>query len=258
MTEFFKLDRHGPIAVITIDRADAMNALDAPRHFALSAIIDAFAADPEQRVAIITGAGERAFCAGNDLKQRLESGAPAVPDTGFGGLTSRPELDKPVIAAVNGMAIGGGFELALACDLVVAADHATFALPEARVGLAALAGGVVRLPQYIGPKRTMELVLTGRRVTAVEGQAMGFVNAVTTAQDLMPAAMALARKICEAAPLSIRATKALMRLGLDAQINAALPFQMDLVEVQQMRASEDAREGPRAFAEKRQPQWAGR
>lgn len=256
MSEFFRVERDGPILVITIDRAEAMNALDAPRHFALSALIDEFAANPDQRVAIITGEGQRAFCAGNDLKQNLPPGAPAVPPTGFGGLTSRTDLDKPVIAAVNGLALGGGFELALACDLIVASESAFFSLPEAQVGLAPLAGGVLRLPLHIGLNRAMEALLTGRRISAAEGRDLGFVNRVTAAGEELSVARSLAADICRSAPLSVRAIKALMRRTSQA-LNQALLEQMDLPEVREMRASTDAKEGPRAFAEKRAPQWRG-
>jgi enoyl-CoA hydratase/carnithine racemase len=257
MSEFFKIERDGPVTILIIDRADAMNALDVTRHFAMSDLIDAFAADPDQRVLIISGAGDRAFCAGNDLKQQLPPGQQAVPPSGFGGLTLRQGLGKPVIAAVNGLALGGGFELALACDMAVASENATFGIPEARVGLAALAGGLLRLPLHIGPKRTMELVMTARRMGAGEALELGLVNKVVPVGETLKAAREVAETICAAAPLAIRAAKAVMQRGIEGVIAQPLQDQLDIPEVIEMRMSEDAKEGPRAFAEKRAPRWTG-
>ena len=141
-------------------------------------MFDDFSADPEQWVAIVTGAGDKAFCAGNDLKWQAAGGKRGTDKGGFAGLTSRFDCDKPIIAAVNGVAMGGGFEIALACDIIIASENATFALPEPRVGLAALAGGVHRLPRQIGLKRAMGMILTARHVSAREGQELGFVNEV--------------------------------------------------------------------------------
>ena len=157
---------------------------------------------------IVTGAGERAFSAGNDLKRQAGGGEMRSPPSGFAGLTSRFDLAKPLIAAVNGVAMGGGFEIALACDLIIASEIAVFALPEPRVGLAALAGGLHRLPRAIGMKRAMGMILTGRRVGAVKGTELGFVNEVVAPGDLMAAAPALGPQIGEASPMSVRASKA--------------------------------------------------
>src|SRR5580693_5080892 len=195
--QFCKVEREGRLTLVTLNRPEVMNALHAPAHVELSEVFDNFAADPEQWVAIVTGAGDRAFSAGNDLKVTAAGGTrPAMPTGGFGGLTSRFDLDKPVIAAVNGVAMGGGFEIALACDLIVAADTAFFALPEPRVGLAALAGGLHRLPRQIGLKRAMGMILTARRVSAREGYELGFVYEVVAPGDLMAAAQRLAETIC--------------------------------------------------------------
>ncbi|MBN8908387.1 MAG: enoyl-CoA hydratase/isomerase family protein, partial [Rhodospirillales bacterium] len=155
-----------------------MNALHADAHFELSAIWDEFAARDDLWVGIVTGAGPRAFSAGNDLKVQAAGKRKPGPPTGFAGLTARFDLDKPVIAAVNGVAMGGGFEIALACDIVVAAENAVFALPEPRVGLIAGAGGVHRLPRMIPLKKAMGMMLTGRRVPAKEGFDLGFVTEV--------------------------------------------------------------------------------
>ena len=173
--EFVRVTRDGPITTITINRPEVMNALHSDAHFELAEVFDAFAADKDQWVGIVTGAGERAFSAGNDLKHQATGGKMGSPPSGFAGLTSRFDLNKPLIAAVNGVAMGGGFEIALACDIIIASETAVFALPEPRVGLAALAGGLHRLPRQIGLKRAMSMILTGRRVPAAEGKELGFV-----------------------------------------------------------------------------------
>ncbi len=147
MTEFCNVEREGPLTIVTINRPKVMNSLHPPANTELGQVFDEFAEDPEQWVAIITGAGDRAFSAGNDLKYQASGGKMWSVKSGFGGLTSRFDNVKPIIAAVNGVAMGGGFEIALACDLIIASENATFALPEPRVGLAALAGGVHRLPR---------------------------------------------------------------------------------------------------------------
>ncbi|MDQ0462504.1 crotonobetainyl-CoA hydratase [Caulobacter ginsengisoli] len=257
--EFIKVDREGPVTVITLNRPDVMNALHSPAHFELHEAFDAFAADPEQWVGIVTGAGERAFSAGNDLKHQAGGGKMGSPPSGFAGLTSRFDLAKPLIAAVNGVAMGGGFEIALACDIILAADTAVFALPEPKVGLAALAGGLHRLPRQIGLKRAMGMILTARRVSAAEGESLGFVNAVVPAADLMAETRRWAKLICECSPMSIRASKEAVMKGLDEPtLEAAISGQGKFPAVAALFRSEDLIEGPRAFAEKRAPQWKGR
>ncbi len=257
--EFITVERDGPVTVVTLNRPEVMNALHSPAHHELHAAFDAFAADPEQWVAIVTGAGERAFSAGNDLKHQAGGGGMGLPASGFAGLTERFDLTKPLIAAVNGVAMGGGFEIALACDLIIAAESATFALPEPRVGLAALAGGLHRLPRQIGEKRAMGMILTGRRVSAAEGRELGFVNEVVPAADLMTAARRWAAQICELSPMSIRASKEAVFKGLDAPgLQAAMGAQMRYPAISAMLRSEDFKEGPMAFAQKRPPQWKGR
>ena len=171
--QFITVERDGPVTTFTLNRPEVMNALHSPTHFEMDEALNAFAADPEQWVAIITGAGERAFSAGNDLKWQAGGGEMGSPPSGFAGLTSRFDLTKPLIAAVNGVAMGGGFEIALACDLIIASETPIFALPEPRVGLAALAGGLHRLPRAIGVKRAMGMILTGRRVSARGGAGTG-------------------------------------------------------------------------------------
>lgn len=258
-TEFCKVEREGPLTVITLNRPDVMNALHPPAHFELAAVFDAFAADPEQWVAIITGSGDRAFSAGNDLKYQASGGKMSAPASGFGGITARFDLDKPLIAAVNGIAMGGGFEIALACDVIVASETAVFALPEPRVGLAALAGGLHRLPREIGTKRALGMILTGRRVSASEGKELGFVNEVVPAAELMDAARRWAAQILELSPMSVRASKQTVYRGLEeSSLQAAIKNQRNYPAVSAMFHSADFVEGPRAFAEKRKAKWQGR
>jgi len=257
MGEFCRTERDGNLLIVTIDRPERMNALHPPGNAELAQVFDDFAADPELWVAIITGEGDRAFCAGNDLRYQAEGGdRSAAPATGFAGLTSRWDLDKPVIAAVNGVAMGGGFEIALACDLIIASDNALFALPEPKVGLAALAGGVHRLPRQIGLKRAMSMMLTARHVPADEGLQLGFVNDVVPQDQLMQRAKEWAGMILECSPMSIRATKQAAMQGLEAGgIRAA--YEGKYPAVAALFHSEDFIEGPKAFSEKRAPNWSG-
>jgi crotonobetainyl-CoA hydratase len=253
---FLTARREGPVLIVTIGRPEVLNALHTPAHEELAATFDAFATDDRLRAAILTGAGQRAFCAGNDLKHQATHGFGGLPPSGFAGLTSRFDLTKPLIAAVNGLAMGGGFEAALACDIVVAGEHARFALPEPRVGMAALAGGLLRLPRIIGLKRAMPLILTGRAVTAAEGDRLGFVSEVTAPGQELDRALAIAEEIAACGPAAVRAAKQVATLGLDLPLPEAMKAQWDWPAVQAMRASPDYGEGARAFAEKRPPRWA--
>ncbi len=257
--EFCKVEREGRLTVVTLNRPEVMNALHPPAHFELAQVFDDFAADPDQWVAIVTGAGARAFSAGNDLKYQAMGGKMSAPPSGFGGLSNRFDLDKPLIAAVNGLAMGGGFEIALACDIIVAADTAMFALPEPRVGLAALAGGLHRLPRTIGDKRALGMILTGRRVGAAEGKELGFVNDIAPAAELMASAKKWAAQILELSPMSVRASKqAVYRSLAEPSVQAGLKAQIGYPAVAAMFKSEDFVEGPMAFAMKRPPQWKGK
>lgn len=256
MPEFCSVEKDGHVVTVTLERPERLNALHPPANAELGEVFDDFAADDDAWVAIITGRG-RGFCAGNDLRYQAEGGERVPMPRGFGGLTSRFDMTKPVIAAVNGVAMGGGFEIALACDLIIAAEPATFALPEPRVGLAALAGGLNRLPRQIGAKRALGMILTGRHVSAREGQQLGFVNEVVAAEALQETARRWAAEICECAPLSIRASKDVVYRSLDsASLEDSMRAQYDSVKA--MIDSEDFIEGPRAFAEKRKPNWKGR
>src|SRR5215468_3605359 len=220
--EFVRYEKKDRIARVTINRPDVMNALHPPANEELSRVWDDFAADPEVWVAVLTGAGERAFSAGNDLKWTALHGVPRMPKGGFGGIVARDDLWKPIIAAVNGVALGGGLELALACDVIVAADTARLGLPEPRVGLMAAAGGVHRLPRHVPLKIAMGMMLTGRHVTAAEAARIGLVNEVVPLKELHAAAERWANEILECSPLSVQATKQAAMQGLAKPILEAM------------------------------------
>ena len=257
--ECLRVERRGRVLRIVLDRPAVMNAVSIRMHAELEDVFDSFAADDELFLAVVTGAGERAFCAGSDLKERAEVGRAPYPPHGYAGLIERFDLDKPVIAAVNGVCLGGGFEIALACDLIIATESATFGLPEPRVGAVALGGGLHRLARQIGLKQAMGLVLTARRVSAEEGERLGFVNEVVADDALDAAADRWCETLLEAAPLSLRASKEAMMRGLDGpSLAAALAAQDAYPAFARWRDAEDTIEGPRAFAEKRAPVWKGR
>ena len=255
-----KVTRNGQILEVTLDRPKA-NAIDNATSRAMGELFSEFRDDPDLRVAILTGAGDRFFSAGWDLNAAAEGdtleGGYGVG--GFGGITELHDLHKPIVAAVNGMAVGGGFELALACDLIVAADHAEFFLPEIFVGLIADAAAL-RLPKRLPYHLAQEMLLTGRRMGAEEAHRWGLVNAVVPRAEVMGKAREFAATILQAAPLSIAAIKEITR----ATISLAIPEGYDLLRsgklenYTQMLRCEDAQEGPRAFAEKRDPVWKGR
>ena len=257
--EFVRYEKRGRVAWVTLNRPEVMNALHPPCHDLLEEIWNDFAADPEVWVAVLTGAGERAFSAGNDLKWTAQHGGrlPAPPPGGFAGLCSRFDLTKPIVAAVNGFALGGGFEIALACDVIVAAEHARFGLPEPRVGLMAAAGGAQRLPRQIPLKVAMGMMLTGEPIDAPRALELGLVNEVVPLSELHAAAQRWADRIAECSPLSVRATKQAALDSLDRPLRDAVGIQ-NYPAVLDLFRSEDALEGPRAFAEKRKPNWKGR
>jgi len=255
--EFCKVHREGPILVVTMNRPDVYNAMHAPMHQEMSAIWDDFAADPDLWVAVLTGAGDKAFSAGNDLKYTAQGGKGTSPATGFAGLASRYDLEKPIIAAVNGFAMGGGFETALSCDIILASDQAKFALPEVKVGLFAAASGVQRLSRQIGRKPAVEMMLTGRTVMADEGKALGFVNEVVPHAELMSKAMEKAQAIAQVSPSSVKATKRVLN-GMDEIENLKASLLFSRLVMSELRNTEDFREGVQAFVEKRAPQWKNR
>ncbi|MEM7539075.1 MAG: enoyl-CoA hydratase-related protein [Chloroflexota bacterium] len=249
------IDNH--VLTITINRPHVLNALHPPAHAELGCIFDAFAHDPDLWVCVITGAGERSFCAGTDLKVRSEMGADEYPPSGYAGLTHRHDLEKPVIAAVNGLAFGGGMEIVLATDIVIAAEHAEFSLPEPIVGLAATGGGGIhRIVRQLPNKLAMGLLLTGRRISAQEAASYGLVNQVVPANQLEATVTQWVNEILACAPLAVRATKQVARRSANyASLADALDADYPAVDV--MLNSEDAKEGPLAFVEKRKPDWQG-
>jgi enoyl-CoA hydratase/carnithine racemase len=261
--QYSSVEIDGRLMIVTIDRQEVYNACHPMANQELSAAFDRFQEDPELWVAIVTGAGDKAFCTGNDLKYHAELRAktgkrPVHPAKGFAGLTNRHDLDKPVIAAVNGVAMGGGFEIALACDIIIASEQAKFALPEPRVGLAAGAGGMQRLSRQIPLKKAMGMMLTGRHVPAREGYELGFVTAVVSHGELMSEAKRWAGMILECSPMSVRATKQVVMRSLDVGTLETSLRNMSYPAYVAMAGSEDTVEGPKAFAEKRKPNWKGR
>ena len=247
------------IARVTLDRPDRLNAVDQATERELIRIWDAIERDRDVRVVILTGAGERAFCTGADMKggsgvSGLEYWAAPRPG-GFGGIALRDTLDVPVIARINGHALGGGMEMMLGCDIVVAAEHATFGLPEPRVGRLALDGGVALLARRIPHVWAMGMLLTGRRVSAAEALRFGLVNEVVAMAALDDAVSRWVADILSCAPLSVRAVKQMVRAGQRVSAQEAQMLRLPaLVEALQ---SSDQDEGVRAFQEKRAPQWRG-
>jgi enoyl-CoA hydratase/carnithine racemase len=261
--ETIRVETRGRIAIITINRPERMNAINPQTSAEMHEAFTAFRDDDDLWVAILTGAGERAFSAGNDLvamSQAQQGGANAVSAAysraPFGGITRNFECYKPIIAAINGHCLAGGLEIALACDVRIAAEHATFGLPEVTRAIIPGAGGTQRLPRAIPTGLALELILTGGRFDAQWAYRAGLVNAVVPADQVMPRALAMAEAICENGPLAVRLAKEAVVRGLAMPVDEGLRFELE--QSRKVLASEDAREGPLAFAQKRKPQYKGR
>ncbi|MBV1798474.1 enoyl-CoA hydratase-related protein [Siccirubricoccus sp. G192] len=254
MNEAVLYERRGQVAIITINRPEARNAIDRAVREGMFAALHRVEAEPEVQVAILTGAGDRAFCAGMDLKEAAAEGRGVMPRGFLPVIGDTVEMTKPTIAAVNGFAMAGGWMFAQMCDLCVAAEHAVFAITEAKVGRGTpwAAPLIGMLPQRIA----MEVLLTGEPIGARRLLELGYVNQVVPGPQLMEAALVLAERIAANAPLTVRACRELVHMSQEMGRSAALRAARHLF--QPVYASEDAKEGPRAFAEKRKPVWQGR
>ena len=254
MNEVLLQQREGAVLVLTLNRPERRNAISLALAHALADAIDAFEADDDLCVAIITGAG-KGFCSGMDLKGFSEGESPFLPSRGFAGLTQQPPA-KPLIAAVEGFAVAGGCEIALACDLIVAAEDARFGLPEVKRGLIASAGGLLRLPQRIPYHVAMEMALTGESMGAETAKGHGLVNRVVPAGQALASALELARAVAANAPLAVMASKEIVQKSRDWPQESMFELQAPLAR--SIGESADALEGARAFVEKREPRWSGR
>ena len=250
-------ERRGHVDILTINRPEARNAINGAVSLAMSGFMDELTEDPDCWVVVITGSGDKAFSAGMDLKafSSGEGGSIMGASGGFGGLTQR-DFPKPIIAAVNGSALAGGFEIMLSCDLVVAAEHATFGIPEAKRGLIAGAGGLIRMPKRLPVAVALELAMTGDSINAARAFELGLVNRVVPAGVVLEEAIALADRIAANAPLAVRYSKSVMKQA--AEVSEAEGWKLNAEAVGVVFSSADAMEGPIAFAEKRPPNWQGK
>jgi len=258
--EYINVESADHIMRVTLNRPEVLNAINQEMHDELQAAFDAFAADDEQYLAVVSGAGERAFSAGSDLKAIAQAGKPNVyPASGYAGLIERYDLDKPVIAAVDGVAVGGGFEVALACDILIATTRSRFGLPEPMVGAVALGGGMHRLARQVGLKHAMGLVLSADIIDAERGFQMGFITELVTPEALEQTVDDWCERILRCAPLATRASKQTIMRGLDEPgLESAMQAQTGYPAFARWQTSDDRQEGAKAFAEKRSPNWQGR
>lgn len=247
------------IFTITLNRPEKMNSITPDMHMALQEAFDLFASNDSLHVCVVAGAGDRAFCAGSDLGAFKAEGGSPYPRNGYAGIAERYDLDKPVIAKVNGICLGGGFELALSCDMIVASEKAVFGLPEPKVGVIAIGGGIHRLVRQVGLKQAMGPLVTGANISAEDGYRMGFVSELVKPEELDVTVSSLCEQILANAPLAVRLSKELAMWGLDqptlADANAG---QVDHPSFQRWMKSEDAREGPANFVQKKPQNWKGR
>jgi enoyl-CoA hydratase len=250
-------ERRGHVDILTINRPEARNAINGAVSRAMAGAMDELTEDPECWVVVITGSGEKAFSAGMDLKafSSGEGGDILGASGGFGGLTQR-EFPKPIIAAVNGSALAGGLEIMLSCDIVVAAEHATFGIPEAKRGLIAGAGGLIRMPKRLPMAVALELAMTGDAIDAARAYQLGLVNRVVPASVVVEEAVSLADRIAANAPLAVRYSKSVMKRAAELPESEGWSINREAVGV--VFSSADAMEGPIAFAEKRPPNWQGK
>ena len=255
-------EKKGKIAYITINRPEAMNAIDMETSKELAEAWSDFRDDPDLWVAILSGAGEKAFCAGADLKKFIPLVAKQTArekmdedsyNLGFGGITKNFKIWKPIIAAINGICLAGGTEIALACDIRIAAENAKFGLIEVRWGLIPGAGGTQRLPRLIPLGKALEMMLCAEQIDVQEAYRLGLVNKVVASTELMDTATKLAERICQMGPLAVRAAKAAIYRGLDLPLDEALALESSYANF--LLGTKDAQEGPRAFAEKREPKF---
>ncbi len=246
-------ERHAHVEVLTINRPEARNAINRATALALEAALEAAESDEDVGVIVLTGAGDKAFSAGMDLKA-FAAGEVPITEHGFAGITNRT-LVKPLICAANGSALAGGFEIMLSCDMVIAAGHAVFGIPEATRGLIAGGGGLIRLPKRVPPAVAYEMALTGDPVSATRAYELGLVNAVVASESVLAGALALAERIAANAPLAVRESKRVMREA--RELNEAEAWSVSDVAFRMIGQSADALEGALAFAQKRSPVWSG-
>ncbi len=253
MSELLR-ERQGHIEILTINRPEARNAINLATATALSDALDQIEADDEVWVVVLTAAGDKAFSAGMDLKA-FATGEFPITEKGFGGITKR-DFPKPIIAACNGSALAGGCEIVLSCDLVVAADHAKFGIPEVARGLVAGAGGLIRLPKRIPQAVALEMALTGDPIDAARALEIGLVNRVVPGDLVLTEALTLAQRIAKNAPMAVRCSKQVMKQA--AELSEAEAWSLNDAVFGDIGRSADAMEGAVAFAEKREPNWTGK